>query len=63
MKGHRIGDFPHHIHYRGGLCETEKVPLDNLWILEIHIISQCGSYGAFYEDIINNNYNDDRGWV
>ncbi len=34
MKGHRVGDFPHHVFYKGGLNETEEVPCENLWILE-----------------------------
>lgn len=52
MKGHRVGDFPHHVFYKGGLSETEEVPCDNLWILEIHLVSECDTYGAFYEDIL-----------
>jgi len=52
MKGHRVGDFPHHVYYKGGMSETKEVPCDNLWILEIHLISNCETYGAFYEDIL-----------
>lgn len=52
MEGHRLGDFPHHIYYRGGLKEIDFVPCDNLWILEVHLISSCKNYGAFYEDIL-----------
>jgi len=52
MRGHRIGDFPHHIHYRGGLCDMGKYPLENLWVLEIHILDAEDRFGAFFEDII-----------
>lgn len=52
MKGHRIGDFPHHVFYRGGMLETEEVPCDNLWVLEIHLISNTHKYGSFFEDIL-----------
>ncbi|EQC50059.1 metallopeptidase family M24 [Bacteriovorax sp. DB6_IX] len=52
MTGHRVGDFPHHVYYRGGLNEFEEYPVKDLWILELHILSKCGTYGAFYEDLL-----------
>jgi len=52
MKGHRIGDFPHHLHYRGGLNEYENCPSSELWILELHILDAQERYGAFFEDIL-----------
>ena len=52
MKGHRLGDFPHHVFYRGGLSEIDKVPAKNIWVLEIHLLNKDRTYGAFFEDII-----------
>lgn len=54
MKGHRIGDFPHHLFYKGGLIDIDETPCNNLWILEIHIVSSEKNIGAFYEDILQN---------
>lgn len=53
--GHRIGDFPHHIHFKGGLPESEEVIIPNAWILEIHLYSRDKKYGAFFEDILTDN--------
>ena len=50
--GHRIGDFPHHIHFKGGLNECGELVVPNAWILEIHLWSKDNSYGAFFEDIL-----------
>lgn len=52
MNGHRLGDFPHHVFYRGGLNEIDKVPADNIWVLEIHLLNLDCTYGAFFEDIL-----------
>lgn len=52
MQGHRLGDFPHHIHFRGSLSENQKVPLENLWVLEIHLIDPLNNVGAFFEDLL-----------
>lgn len=52
MSGHRVGDFPHHVFYRGGLNEFEKVPSTNLWVLEIHLIDEKNQIGAFFEDVL-----------
>lgn len=53
MDGHRLGDFPHHLFYRGGLAETEEIPVDNLWVLEILIKDPKLERGAFFEDILS----------
>lgn len=50
--GHRLGDFPHALFYKGRLSNFEKVPVDNLWVLEIHLNNQEETFGAFYEDIL-----------
>jgi Xaa-Pro aminopeptidase len=50
--GHRIGDFPHGIHYRGKLIDYAKIPSPNLWILEIHLVDEALGVGAFYEDML-----------
>lgn len=53
--GHRIGDFPHHVFFRGGLPETNEIPLPDAWILEIHLAHPSGKFGAFFEDLLTNN--------
>lgn len=53
MKGHRLGDFPHHLFYRGGMNETEEVPCNDLWVLEILIQDSKLKRGAFFEDILS----------
>jgi hypothetical protein len=50
--GHRLGDFPHHLFYRGKMNEVETKMLKNIWVLEIHILDLENNYGAFYEDIL-----------
>lgn len=52
MAGHRLGDFPHALYYKGSLSEYEKTPMENLWVLEIHILNKSSEFGAFYEDIL-----------
>ncbi|MAZ48018.1 MAG: hypothetical protein CME65_05615 [Halobacteriovoraceae bacterium] len=52
MGGHRLGDFPHHLFYRGDLAEINEAPVDNLWVLEILIADQKLNRGAFFEDIL-----------
>lgn len=52
MDGHRLGDFPHALHYKGGLGEQTNNPNANLWILEIHLRHQTKPYGCFFEDIL-----------
>lgn len=50
--GHRIGDFPHHVHFKGGLPEITEEIIPNAWILEIHLADPSGKFGAFFEDIL-----------
>lgn len=51
--GHRIGDFPHHVHFKGSLLECEEDLIPNVWILEIHLWDPQKRFGAFYEDILS----------
>lgn len=53
--GHRLGDFPHALFYKGRLSGFEKVPVENLWVLEIHLNNSEETFGAFYEDILFRN--------
>lgn len=50
--GHRIGDFPHHIHFKGNLADVEFVPNHSHWILEVQIYDPTLQRGAFFEDIL-----------
>jgi methionine aminopeptidase len=50
--GHRIGDFPHKLFFRGGITECDEQLIPNAWILEIHLWMPDKSYGAFFEDIL-----------
>lgn len=52
--GHRIGDFPHHVHFRGAMVECTEEIVPNAWILEIHLWEPQKKYGAFFEDILTN---------
>ncbi len=52
--GHRISDFPHIVRNRKTSIDQVKSPLkENRWILEIQILENQGSFGAFFEDILN----------
>ncbi len=51
-QGHRVGDFPHHLFYRGKMAEVEEILIPNLWVLEVQIADVNESMGAFFEDII-----------
>lgn len=55
MSGHRIGDFPHHLFYRGTLGDISETPVENLWVLEILIEDPKMNRGAFFEDILTKN--------
>lgn len=50
--GHRLGDFPHHAYYRGGLSTVDARPAPSLWVLEVQIVHPAGTYGAFHEDLL-----------
>lgn len=52
IDGHRLGDFPHHVYYRGGMGESEETPVNYLWVLEIHLFCPKLGLGSFYEDIM-----------
>jgi methionine aminopeptidase len=56
--GHRIGDFPHHVHFKGGMPDIEEVIVPNAWILEIHLVNCDRTFGAFYEDILTDEILD-----
>jgi len=50
--GHRIGDFPHHVFFKGAIIECEEELLPNAWILEIQLDHPKLKFGAFFEDIL-----------
>lgn len=50
--GHRVGDFPHHVFYRGKMAEVEESLVPNIWVLEIQIANIENTSGAFFEDIL-----------
>ena len=50
--GHRIGDFPHHVFFKGAIIECSEQLLPNAWILEIQLDHPKLKFGAFYEDIL-----------
>lgn len=50
--GHRIGDFPHQVFFKGSLTECEESVVPNAWILEIHLWSPNRKFGAFFEDVL-----------
>jgi Xaa-Pro aminopeptidase len=52
MYGHRLGDFPHALHYKGKLGAQNFSPLPHLWVLEIHVLDENLGRGAFFEDIL-----------
>lgn len=52
MAGHRLGDFPHQLYSKHKLFEFENTPMNNIWVLEIHIVDDKNQRGSFYEDIM-----------
>ena len=50
--GHRIGDFPHHVFFKGAIIECLEELKPNAWILEIQLDHPRLKFGAFYEDIL-----------
>lgn len=50
--GHRIGDFPHHVFFKGAIIECDEALLPNAWILEIQLDHPKLKFGAFFEDIL-----------
>ncbi len=57
MAGHRLGDFPHALYSKDRLFSVDLVPTENLWVLEIHIVSDSHRRGAFFEDILHKGSN------
>jgi Xaa-Pro aminopeptidase len=51
-QGHRIGDFPHAVHYRGSLRHYQQNPSAGRWILEIQLRDLANEVGAFFEDLV-----------
>ena len=52
MHGHRLGDFPHALYYKGSLSSFKASPIENLWVLELLIRHPSNQFGAFFEDIL-----------
>jgi Xaa-Pro aminopeptidase len=52
MSGHRLGDYPHKLYSQTPLFEFSDLPVQDLWVLEIHLIDSVNSRGAFFEDIL-----------
>lgn len=52
MDGHRLGDYPHGLFYKGSLSNFDKKPVENLWVLEVLIRHPEKDFGAFFEDIL-----------
>jgi hypothetical protein len=52
MDGHRLGDFPHQVYYRGSMQEVEEYLLPNLWVMELKLIDPVRSRAFFFEDIL-----------
>lgn len=52
VDGHRLGDFPHHAHFRGGMSEVDFRPSADAWVLEIQLRHPKREFGAFYEDLL-----------
>ncbi|MEX0799049.1 MAG: M24 family metallopeptidase [Bacteriovoracaceae bacterium] len=52
MQGHRLGDLPHAVHHKGKLGDFESTPVENLWMLEIHLRHPEKPFGAFFEDVL-----------
>ncbi len=50
--GHRIGDFPHHVFFKGNLRTFPDKIVPDLWILEIQLRSPDMKFGAFFEDVL-----------
>ena len=52
LGGHRLGDFPHDVHYEGSLLSIPFSVSPKLWVLEIQIRHPEKPFGAFYEDLL-----------
>lgn len=52
VRGHRVADFPHQIHWQGDLASCESLPTPDRWVLEIQLADPDLRFGAFYEDVL-----------
>jgi Xaa-Pro aminopeptidase len=52
VRGHRVADFPHSVHWQGDLASCEATPSPDRWVLEIQIADPELRFGAFYEDVL-----------
>jgi Xaa-Pro aminopeptidase len=50
VDGHRAGDFPHQVFFRGGIGELDFKPSVGVWILEIQLRHPTLPFGEFFED-------------
>lgn len=57
IKGHRVSEFPHKVHYKGNLGDQDYQPAPDLWILEIQLRHPTENWGAFYEDLLSTHGN------
>lgn len=52
VRGHRVSDFPHKVHFNGTLEECTGTPAAHIWVLEIQLACPRLGRGAFYEDLL-----------
>lgn len=52
VRGHRVADFPHQVHWQGDLASCDSVPSPDRWVLEIQLADPDLRFGAFYEDVL-----------
>ena len=50
--GHRLANFPHHLHFSGAIADVAFRPATARWVLEIQIRHSSSLYGAFFEDLL-----------
>jgi hypothetical protein len=50
--GHRVSEFPHALHFKGGMKDVDFQPSPHAWILEIQLRHPRRPFGAFYEDLL-----------
>ena len=53
MGGHHLGNFPHALFSKKKLIHFDEIPSENLWVLEVHLISEKLQRAAFFEDILS----------
>jgi methionine aminopeptidase len=56
--GHRIGDFPHQVFFKGSMIECSEAIVPDAWILEIHLETMNRSQGAFFEDVLTDDLDE-----